>query len=118
MRRHSKDQVINVHYVEGYSSLAGFIASDSDKSTAIYRRFHRLSARNLLYYQSELAELEAEQDALDAEDACPTRSTVAKESARNWQILTERANEQGNIRERRRLDVAEQIRRILKEYST
>ena len=34
--------------VVDFPSLAGFIASDEDKSTSIYRRFERLSARNLL----------------------------------------------------------------------
>jgi len=30
---------VEVVYVKGYPSLAAFIASDHDKSTAIYRRF-------------------------------------------------------------------------------
>jgi hypothetical protein len=61
-------EAVEVVYVKGYPSLAAFIASDRDKSTAIYRRFDRLSARNLLYLESELQELEERQDALDAED--------------------------------------------------
>lgn len=42
----------------GYPSLARFIASDSDRTSLVFRRFDRLAARNLLYLQSELAELE------------------------------------------------------------
>lgn len=101
-------------YVKGYPSLAAFIASDCDKSTAIYRRFDRLSARNLLYLQSELLELEARQDALDAEDLCG--SMEDKESSRNWQVLQKRAAEPGNSRQKERVKVLKEIRKLMKEY--
>jgi hypothetical protein len=106
---------LEVVYVKGYPSLAAFIASDRDKSTAIYRRFDRLSARNLLYLQSELQELEARQDALDAEDLRGDLQT--KKSARNWQVLKKRANQQNNEREKERLELVFEIRDKLKEYS-
>ena len=106
---------LEIHYVKGYPSLAAFIASDSDKTTAIYRRFDRLSARNLLYLQSELVELEARQDALDAEDLGTTLED--KKSVRNWQTLKSRAIEPGNTREKERLSVSEEIRKKIKEYS-
>jgi hypothetical protein len=63
-----ENDAVKINYLKGYPSLAAFIASDKDKSTVIYRRFDRLSARNLLYLQSELAELEVKQDAFDRED--------------------------------------------------
>ncbi|KAL8992447.1 MAG: hypothetical protein Q9169_007096 [Polycauliona sp. 2 TL-2023] len=50
----------------GYPSFAHFISQDGD--AAIYRRFDSLSARNLLYLQSELHELEGELEQLDAAD--------------------------------------------------
>ena len=103
-----------VVYVRGYPSLAAFIASDRDKSTAIYRRFDRLSARNLLYLQSELQELEERQDAFDAEDLHGGREE--KKSARNWQDL-KKAKQQNNEREKKRLDLVFEIRDKLKEYS-
>ena len=53
-------------YPMGYPRFAAFVANDEDRSTTIYRRFERLSARNLLYLETELAELEAAQDRLDA----------------------------------------------------
>ena len=109
-----KDDMVEIRYVKGYASLAAFIASDRDKSTAIYRRFDRLSARNLLYMQSELVELEARQDALDAEDLQGTLD--AKDSARNWQTLNKRAAEAENTREKERLEVVRDIRKTLKEY--
>ena len=106
---------VEVVYVKGYPSLAAFIASDRDKSTAIYRRFDRLSARNLLYLQSELQELEERQDALDAEDL--HGDLQAKKSARNWQVLKKRAKQQDNKREKDQLELVLEIREKLKEYS-
>ena len=53
-------------YPMGYPRFAAFVANDSDRSTTIFRRFERLSARNLLYLETELSELEAAQDRLDA----------------------------------------------------
>ena len=111
-----KDSEDEIEYVRGYPSLAAFIASDCDRSTAIYRRFGRLSARNLLYLQSELVELEARQDALDAEDS---RGTLEdKKSARDWQTLQERAAEPGNTREKERVEVFEEVRKKIKNYRT
>ncbi|KAH6714738.1 hypothetical protein BKA61DRAFT_605764 [Leptodontidium sp. MPI-SDFR-AT-0119] len=55
-------------FPEGYPRFAAFIAHDVDKSTMICRRFERLAARNLLYLESELFELEAKQDKLDEDD--------------------------------------------------
>jgi hypothetical protein len=51
----------------GYPLFAFRIAEDKDKFTTIYRRFERLAARNLLYFEAELCELEATQDRLDKE---------------------------------------------------
>ena len=53
-------------YPMGYPRFSAFVAIDSDRSTTIFRRFERLAARNLLYLETELAELEAAQDRLDA----------------------------------------------------
>ncbi|MCJ1236228.1 hypothetical protein MMC14_004206 [Varicellaria rhodocarpa] len=112
-----EDEKLEVHYIKGYPSLAVFIASDRDKSTAIYRRFDRLSARNLLYLQSELVELEARCDRYDAEDAEDFgRPTDEKETASNWVKFKEKAAETGNIREKNRMETALEIRAKLKEY--
>lgn len=104
-----------MRYLKGYPSLAAFIASDSYHATAIFRRFHRLSARNLLQLQSELMKLEAQQDALDGEDL--QASTYHKDGARDWQVLKSRAGETNNLREKERLRVALEIRSKLREYS-
>jgi hypothetical protein len=101
-------------YIKGYASLAAFIAEDRDKSTAIFRRFDRLSARNLLYLQSELAELEAKQDAFDREDL--KAGTEEKASARSWPVFKRRAEEGNNEREKERMDLVKEIREKIREY--
>lgn len=103
------------YFVKGYASLATFIASDIDHSTAIYRRFDRLSARNLLYLQSDLVRLEAIQDALDAESV--QSPTVDPQNVDDWQTLKEKAKLPENPIERQRLDVALEIQKKLREYS-
>ena len=117
MTQKLSDQAVQVHYVKGYASLASFITSDPDHSTAIYRRFDRLFARNLLVLQSELIELEAQQDDLDAEDLNPKTSTREKESARDLRVLKIRASQEGNVRERVRLQLLEEIRSKIQQYS-
>jgi hypothetical protein len=72
-------------YEMGYPRFAAFIAEDKDKSSTIYRRFERLGARNLLYLESELAELEAKQDAMDKE--YKEESIERKATARSWKAL-------------------------------
>jgi hypothetical protein len=71
-------------FTMGYPRYSAFIASDEDKSTTIFRRFQRLSARNLLYLESELAELEAEQDRLDEESS---RDPYLQMSVQSWDLL-------------------------------
>lgn len=47
--------------LDGYPSIAEDISSDPDRTSLVFRRFDKLAVRNLLYLQSELAELEAMQ---------------------------------------------------------
>ncbi|KAH0541718.1 hypothetical protein FGG08_003810 [Glutinoglossum americanum] len=103
------------HYISGYPSLAAFIASDNDKSTAIFRRFDRLSARNLLYLQSELAELEARQDEFDGEDG-KDNDMEAKQCARSWTHFKKKSEKLNNEREKKRMDLVKEIREKIKEY--
>jgi hypothetical protein len=102
-------------YVKGFPSLSDFIASDFDHSSAIFKRFDRLSARNLLYLQCELAELEVLQDQYDHEDLAA--SLEEKSSLRDWKTFQTRANDAGISRERMRMELSMRIREKLKEYS-
>ncbi|PVH75814.1 hypothetical protein DL98DRAFT_592820 [Cadophora sp. DSE1049] len=123
-------------YVPGYPRYSAFIASDEDKSTTIFRRFQRLSTRNLLYLESELSELEAIQDRLDAE---AKRDDDLELSAQSWELLrlqadggcdvpcnedtkegVEQSERNARLQQaaRERLEVALRIRHVLTEYQT
>ena len=116
MRSDIENDAVEVNYVSGYPSLAAFIASDLDHSTAIYRRFDRLSARNLLYLQSELVALEKQQDELDKQDLI-SDELDGKAKARNWDLLVEKAESGDDGEARKRVTVAKAIREKIKEYS-
>lgn len=111
-----KDSSIEVTYVPGYPSLAAFIAKDPDHSTAIYRRFDRLSARNLLYLQAELCTLEKKQDEFDRQDLI-SDDLDAKDKARNWDTLVARAESGRDDEAKERVKVARDIREKIREYS-
>lgn len=51
---------------QGYDRIALLFASDP--SIAIFRRFDRLNAENLLYYQAELAQIEHDLEYIIADD--------------------------------------------------
>lgn len=57
-----------LRHTEGSGHLANFIASDQDGDVVIFRRFYSLSPRNLLYLQSEFAELECLQRQHDKQE--------------------------------------------------
>ena len=115
MHSDPEKDVFQLDYVSGFPSLAAFIATDPEHSTALYRRFDRLSARNLLYLQSELVTLEKRQDELDRQDLLSDELN-AKESARDWDILKARAKS-GDGEAEERVKVAHAIRDKIKEYS-
>jgi hypothetical protein len=96
-------------YIDGFPSLAAFIASDRDGTSTIFKRFNRLAARNLLLLQSELAELEAQLDAFDDIDR---GSMEHKQSLRNWKDY-----KSINTQNSDRMELMEKIRSTLKEYS-
>lgn len=100
------------HYIEGYPSLAAFIASDPDKTTFIFKRFNRLAARNLLHLQSELAKLEAKQDDLDRQAS--EEDLQSKQCLRNWEDFSCAAIL--DSRQKERLELALKIQKTLKDY--
>ena len=71
---------------DGYSAVAAWIARDPDNETFIFRKFDRLSARNLLYLQSELFALEEKLEQFDRETA-ESNDIDLKQSARKWDIF-------------------------------
>jgi len=95
-------------YIDGFPALAAFIASDRDGTSAIFKRFNRLAARNLLYLQCELAELQHKLDTFDYEDG-NARETL--QSLRNWEEYKAREAAQPE-----RMDLLRKIRATMKEY--
>ncbi|EEU38325.1 uncharacterized protein NECHADRAFT_91425 [Fusarium vanettenii 77-13-4] len=98
-----------IRYVDGFPSLANFIASDRDGTSTIFKRFNRLAARNLLLLQSELAELEARLDEYDREDS--DRGMEVLQSLRNWEEYKAR-----NDKESDRMKLLDKIKITLKDY--
>jgi hypothetical protein len=107
---------------DGFPRVAAKIASDIDKTTTIYRRFDRLSARNILLLQAEIAELECKQDRYDEEDRKQGCGDVAWDSQSEWIKFVEhsaakdRWGELVHPRERDKMELAMEIRAKLKEY--
>ncbi|KAF1949990.1 hypothetical protein CC80DRAFT_497020 [Byssothecium circinans] len=114
MNRDVENDTIGVTFIKGYPSLAEFIASDYDHSTFVFKRFGRLSARNLLYLQSELAELEALQDEYDREDS--KASLDEKSSRRDGKMFQARARDVNFPRDQKRMELVKDIRAKIKEY--
>ncbi|KAF2829009.1 hypothetical protein CC86DRAFT_368147, partial [Ophiobolus disseminans] len=99
-------------YLSGYPSLAAFIATDRDQTTAIFKRFRRLGARHLLHVQSHLAELQAELDVLDREDF--EGNLDMKQCSRNWKRFCDVATY--DDRQRKKRDLGSEIGHSLKQY--
>jgi hypothetical protein len=53
-------------YLEGFADFSHYIVSDN--SLSIYRRFRTLGARNLLYLQAELQQIEEQLHEIDERD--------------------------------------------------
>jgi hypothetical protein len=98
---------------KGFIAVTATIASEPDKSTTIFRRFDALSARNLLFYQAELAELEELQKQYDEEDQ-KARDEASIECQRDWEAFVRCAKNEG--REKRKMDLAIEIRTTLEKY--
>lgn len=102
----------------GYASVARSIAQDPDKETYIFRRFDRLTARNLLHLQGELLAMQDELDALDAKAASSPDPDLHL-SMRSWKAMKANAQSQhmrDGREEMRRLRLAEEIEVKLKKY--
>lgn len=123
--------------LDGFPSLAHFISEDSD--VAIFRKSDELGARNLLYLQSNLNQLEAQLKGLDAEDTtCAPGNSEVRKSARAYESLKTAAEYQvftstasldrinGNMNENikdwsnyahLRVDLHRKIKDAMREYS-
>lgn len=98
----------------GFPGLAQNIASTPDYETFIFRKFDRLSARNLLHLESRLAYLEWKLDRAD-EQAMQSQDNETLRSMRAWEAFEENAKDQSRA-ENARMAIAEEIKKTLGEY--
>ncbi|KAF1956893.1 hypothetical protein CC80DRAFT_444140 [Byssothecium circinans] len=76
----------------GYPSLAAWIARDPDNETYVFRKFDRLSARNLLNLQNELMDLESKIDSMDQEMLSVGGSNpVLRRTMLSWEVFERHA---------------------------
>jgi len=102
------------HIRDGYPTLAAWIGRDPDNETFVFRKFDRLSARNLLHLQCQLIQLEDEIDKLD-EEARKSSDLNARQASRRWEKLKELATDPARS-EKARLDKADELAVKIKEY--
>ncbi|KAF4634798.1 hypothetical protein G7Y89_g3322 [Cudoniella acicularis] len=118
--RRQKDQDIELgqttnrrDFINGFPSVAELIASEPDHSFSMYPAFNRLAARNILYLEAELFELQRLQDEMDARDfrgfqGQPDPDT--HQCFRSWRKMN------SDPRQRQRIELIHKIRVVLKEY--
>lgn len=106
---------VPIEYLNGFPTFAAYIASDPE--LAIYRKFDFLSARNLLYLQSELIALEAELKEYDAHDFIQEgkENMDVKLSSQCWEVFAIKARD-CESEEAKRMKVIRNIRVLMKEY--
>ena len=111
--------------VYGYAKAARLIAKDPEKTGAIYRRFDKLSARNLLYLEAWLAYLERQQAGYDEQDGKSIedeKSYDLRASAESYEYFWDHADGEdfadGPARKElvKRMKLARDIKDALKHY--
>ncbi|GJN74708.1 hypothetical protein PLICBS_008801 [Purpureocillium lilacinum] len=98
----------------GFPRLASRMAMSPDYETFIFRRYDRLSARNLLHLESRLAYLDWKLSQADQEAALSQDNETLR-SVRVWEAFEDHARDPSRP-EFARMKIAEQVREALKEY--
>lgn len=106
--------VDNVAARGGFPHLARKMAAVPDYETYVFRKFDRLSARNLLHLESKLAYLEWKLDRADEQAASSPDNEVLR-SIKVWEAFEENSKNTGRL-EHGRMKLADEIRETLKEY--
>ncbi|KFY34897.1 hypothetical protein V494_06389 [Pseudogymnoascus sp. VKM F-4513 (FW-928)] len=107
--------------LNGFPRVAQKLASDPDKTTTIFRRFDRLSARNLILLEAELAELEERLERWDERDKLSVEEEV-RECHTEWSAFERLAGgrdadgELVNPEQAAKMELVLRIRAKLKEY--
>jgi hypothetical protein len=96
---------------DGYPGLATWIARDPDYETFVFRRFDRLSARNLLNMQSQLVLIEGRLNELDEESRADRDVGL-----RRWERFVENVKDGQSPRDEERKGLNDELQRLMKEY--
>jgi hypothetical protein len=102
------------HSRDGYPALATWIGRDPDNESFVFRKFDRLSARNLLHLQCQLIQLEDEIDDLD-DKARKNSDRDARQASRRWETLRERAYA-GHQLEKERMNKVNELTDKIEKY--
>lgn len=102
------------HVRDGYPALATWIGGDPDGETLVFRRFRRLSARNILHLQSQLIQLEQEIDDLDMQ-ARTSADLDARQASRRWETFATLAADPDRP-EKVRMEKVNELSIKMKEY--
>ncbi|RSM06402.1 hypothetical protein CDV31_009176 [Fusarium ambrosium] len=76
----------------GFAAVASLMASDRDQDLLIFRKFDKISARNLLYLQCELLAIEDQLKKWDKKIAC-CRDIDLEEVAETWEVMIKESKE-------------------------
>ncbi|EEU45286.1 uncharacterized protein NECHADRAFT_80821 [Fusarium vanettenii 77-13-4] len=76
----------------GFAAVVSLMASDRDQDLLIFRKFGRISARNLLYLQCELLAIEDQLRKWDKKIAC-CRDIDLEEVAETWEVMIKEAKQ-------------------------
>lgn len=95
----------------GYPLVANFMGEYPEM--AMVRRFRGLNARNLLYLQAELVQIEKELLELEKADAKDTNHPFKPHYARDFYVLMQSAGQEGNDQ----WILIQKMKEKLKEYS-
>ncbi|QGI63817.1 hypothetical protein CEK26_007768 [Fusarium fujikuroi] len=98
----------------GFEKLAAWTASIPDYEGFVFRRFDRLSARNLQHLESELTFLETKLDGLDQE-AAASSDVNSLRTRYNWETFEELSKVQNSLTAER-MEASKNISRKLKNY--
>jgi hypothetical protein len=110
----SPDPEKGSHHRNGYPSLAKWIAHDPDNESYVFRRFDKLSARNLLNLQSQLISLESELDRLDEAMWLSGNPDVILSMSR-WESFKERAKDSTQP-EHEKMELEQVLQGKIKQY--
>jgi hypothetical protein len=102
----------------GYAAGAEFMTRDPDNESYVFRRFDKLTARNLMHLQGELLALQSELDGLDS-DAASSPDPDLHVSLRSWQAMKQNSKDtlvRSGEEERKRLATAKELQAKLKGY--